>query len=175
MGLKQILNHKVIKAGSWYTFTNLFSNGVVFLTIPIFTRLLTTADYGIVSLYNTWVTIFAVFISLSLTESIKRAKFDYSNKYNEFASSIAFLSIIVFFVYLLIFTLLYDFFQEITALPKLLFVLMIIQAFSSYVKDFAITKFRFEYKYKTASIISVLTVIVGVALSIFLIINVFDK
>ena len=50
--IKNMINNKVVKASSWYTVTNFFLKGISFLTIPIFTRLLTTADYEVVSLYS---------------------------------------------------------------------------------------------------------------------------
>jgi len=49
--LRNILNNRGVKAGSWYAFTEFFTKDVTFLTIPIFTRLLSPADYGVTSLY----------------------------------------------------------------------------------------------------------------------------
>ena len=44
-------NKKVIKAGLGYTIGNVFLKGLNFLTIPIFTRILSPNDYG---LFNTY-------------------------------------------------------------------------------------------------------------------------
>ncbi|HAK44252.1 MAG TPA: hypothetical protein DCM59_18125 [Clostridium sp.] len=173
--LKRILNDKIVKSGMWYTVSNFFLHGINFLTIPIFTRLLSTSDYGLVALYKAWVTIFMVIISLSLTESIRRAKYDYEANYDEFASSIAFLSLIIFLVYFIIFIIANNMIQSITGLSKSLLYLMIFHAFFVYIREFAITKLRFEYKYKAVSIISVLSVVLGVILSVILIKHVFVK
>lgn len=45
-------NKKVIKAGIGYTVGNYLLKGLSFITIPIFTRIMSTSDYG---LYNTCV------------------------------------------------------------------------------------------------------------------------
>jgi len=57
MDLKKLFGNKVVKAGSWYTVTNFFTKDLAFLTLPIFTRLLSTSDYGIANLYATYVSI----------------------------------------------------------------------------------------------------------------------
>lgn len=174
MSLRGIMSNKVVKAGSWYTVTNFFLKGVSFLTIPIFTRLLTTEDYGMVSLYTAWLSIFTIFIGCSLNESIRRAKYEYSEVYDDFISSITFLSLIIFVVYLIFFTLFIDFFTNVTELPKLIFYFMVSQAFFSYVSNFAMTKYRLEYRYKVSSIVTILITVASVFLSIFLIKHGFD-
>ena len=40
------------KASTYYLIGNLFNKGIAFLTVPIFTRILSTTDYGIVTTYN---------------------------------------------------------------------------------------------------------------------------
>lgn len=169
MNLRGIIGNKVVKAGSWYTVANLFLNGISFLTIPIFTRLLTTGDYGTVSLYAAWLSIFTIFIGFSMNESIRRAKYEYSEVYDEVVSSITFLSLIIFVVFLIFFSLFINFFINITELPKLLFYFMVFQAFFSYITNLAMTKYRLEYRYKVTSLISIFVTIAGVLLSIFLI------
>lgn len=173
--IKRIINNRIVNAGLWYTASNFFLQGINFLTIPVFTRLLSTSDYGIVAIYKTWVTIIMVLVSLSLTESIRRAKYDYEANYNEFASTIIFLSLVIFCVYLIIFLIISDFMQNITGLSKILLFLMIFQAFFTYIKEFAITKLRYEYKYKIVSLISIITTLFGVILSILLIKCLFVK
>ena len=169
MNLRGIISNKVVKAGSWYTIANFFLNGISFLTIPIFTRLLTTADYGTVSLYGAWLSIFTIFIGFSMNESIRRAKYDYSEVYDDFVSSITFLSLIIFAVFLIFFTLFINFFVSVTELPRMLFYFMLFQAFFSYITNMAMTKYRLEYRYKVTSLISIFVAIAGVLLSIFLI------
>lgn len=90
MEFKNILNNSLVKAGSWYTITNFFGKGIAFLTIPIFTRLLSTEDYGIVSLLTSRVGTFSIIISLDLMGSVGRGKTEFKEKYNEFSSSILF-------------------------------------------------------------------------------------
>lgn len=169
MNIKDVLNHKVVKAGSWYTITEFFLKGITFLTIPVFTRLLSTADYGIASLYTTWVGIFTIIIGLNLDVSITKGKYDFKDDYDQFVSSVIFLSFLVFLAYILIFTLMGNKIQSITGFTGFLFYFMLLQAYFSFIRKSMITKFRVEYKYKKISIISILINIFGVILSIIFI------
>lgn len=40
-----------IKASIWFMFCNIIQKGITMLTVPIFTRLLSTEEYGIYSVY----------------------------------------------------------------------------------------------------------------------------
>lgn len=173
MDLRNLLNNKLVKTGSWYTLTNLFVSGISFLTIPIFTRLLTTEDYGMVSLYMIWIGLFSVFISLDLAWSVQRGKFDFEDSYDKYISSILFLSLILFFSFLAIFIVFEDFFIQLTNLPKTLFYFMIVQSYFVFIQRFSLSKFRVEYKYKLVSVINISISITSVLLSIYLIKYVF--
>ena len=173
--IKKLLNHKVVKAGSWYTITEFFLKGIIFLTIPIFTRLLSTADYGIVSLYETWVKIFSIILMLGLPSSIGIAKNDFKEKYNQFTSCVTFLSLLSLVGFGALFIVFKDFFKKLTGLPEILFYFMIIQAYFMGIIEFLISKLRFEYKYKNVSIINAFIVILGIFFSIFLILYVFNQ
>ena len=59
-------NVSLKKASTFYLIGSLFNKGIGFITVPIFTRILTLSDYGIVTTYNSWVSIISMFISLAL-------------------------------------------------------------------------------------------------------------
>lgn len=172
--IKKLFDNKIIKAGSWYTITNFFIKGITFLTIPIFTRLLTTAEYGFTSIYTSWVGIFSIFISFNLYSTVGRAKIDFKEEYDEFNSSVMFFSLITFFLYLSIFILFESFFLSMTGLPKILFYLMVFQSYLFFLQEYIINKFRFDYNYKAVSIVNIFLTGLGVLFSIFLIVMVFQ-
>lgn len=93
--MKININNHNTKAGFFYLFGNLFNKAIAFITIPIFTRLMSTSDYGIVNTYMSWVTILSVIVGLSLGNSIRNAHVDYKNDMDGYLSSIFFLSLIL--------------------------------------------------------------------------------
>lgn len=171
----KILNNKVVKAGSWYTVTNFFTKGIVFLTLPIFTRLLSTSDYGIANLYATYVSIFAIVLPLDLYASVTRAKFDFNEDYNNYLSSVLFLSIISFAAFSSVILIFRNFFSNILGLESILLSFLLIHSFASYVHNFVFAKFRVEYNYKKISILQIITSIGGVILAIILITQIFTN
>lgn len=54
------------KASIWYTICNFFQKGISFIVVPIYVRLLTTAEYGEWSVFQSWAGILIIFASLNL-------------------------------------------------------------------------------------------------------------
>lgn len=69
--------NKVIKAGVGYTVGNYLLKGLSFLTIPIFARILSTEDYGIVNTFGSYESILFVIIGLAIHSSFKNARYKY--------------------------------------------------------------------------------------------------
>lgn len=85
-----------VKIGTLYLIGNIFNKSIAFITIPIFTRLLTTEEYGIVNTYTSWVSILMVIVGLSLGNSVRNAFVDYKDDLDSYLSSIFTLSFINF-------------------------------------------------------------------------------
>jgi len=77
-----------------YLLAEFFNKGILFLTIPIFTYLLSPEDYGIISIYAVVINIFIVLIGLNFHTSVARRYHEEANDFSEFmGSNIIFLSI----------------------------------------------------------------------------------
>ena len=70
-GFKEILNH-----GKNYLVANLATKALAFISIPVYTRLLSTEDYGIVNIFIGVLMIFASIMALSADRSVSRYYFD---------------------------------------------------------------------------------------------------
>ena len=55
------------RASAWYVTASVIGRGIGVLGTPIFTRLLDANEYGLYPLYNTWLGIATVFVTLELT------------------------------------------------------------------------------------------------------------
>lgn len=76
------------KAGTFYFIGNVFNKGIAFFTVPVFTRILSTSDYGIVTTYNSWIGILSMIMGFALHMSVRMAAIDYKEKLDDFMSSI---------------------------------------------------------------------------------------
>jgi O-antigen/teichoic acid export membrane protein len=75
---------KLLSHSKNYVSANFFLKGLTFLTIPIFTRLLTPADYGMISLYSTLVSIFGIIFILGIDGALYRYYFENNEDYSSF-------------------------------------------------------------------------------------------
>ena len=56
-----------VKAATVYTLASVFSKGLAIITVPIFTRIMSTSEIGVVNLYNSWHSMLNAVVTLSLT------------------------------------------------------------------------------------------------------------
>lgn len=99
--------NKVIKAGLGYTIGNILVRGIGFLTIPIFTRLMSTGDYGLYNTYAAYEAIFYLIISLALNSTAKIAKLEYQEKFDEYMSTVVTVVVLNALAWLVIFNVIY--------------------------------------------------------------------
>ena len=71
MPLKKIINKYnnmqiEAKASIWYTLCNILQKGIAFIVVPLYIRILSTAEYGRYTTFLTWKEILIIFASLNL-------------------------------------------------------------------------------------------------------------
>lgn len=59
-----------IKASFWFLLCSFLQKGISVITTPIFTRLLSTAEYGQYNVFNSWLSIATIFITLNLSYGV---------------------------------------------------------------------------------------------------------
>lgn len=55
-----------VKASLWFVVSNIMLKGISFITLPLFSRILTTEEYGMVSVYQSWVSLVAIITTLTI-------------------------------------------------------------------------------------------------------------
>lgn len=74
------------KASVYYLVGNLFNKGIAFLTVPIFTRILSTTDYGMVTTFNSWAAILTMVMGFAVHMGIRSAFIDYGDHIDDIMS-----------------------------------------------------------------------------------------
>ncbi|RHO57297.1 hypothetical protein DW091_13155 [Eubacterium sp. AM05-23] len=155
-----------------YVFGSFLTSGLAFITTPIFTRLLTPEDYGITSVFAAWLNIFVNFIGMQTLVSIApRYVHRNKTKFNEYISSILFLSTISFIVVLTISFIFKELLALLLNMTEFLVVVLVVQAFFSYVQQFYNTYLIQTGQATQSLIISLSYSVVTIVLSLFLIYN----
>lgn len=96
LGMSQ--NQQYIKSGVWYIVGSLLIKGISFFSLPLFTRLLSTSDFGNFNLFISYENIVNVIIGLGTAGTIKTAFFDYKSDFKKYFSSVLSLVIIFGFI-----------------------------------------------------------------------------
>ncbi|MBX4259982.1 oligosaccharide flippase family protein [Clostridium estertheticum] len=169
--LKKLYQSRLVKSGIWFTIGTFFVQGISFITMGIFTRMLGTADFGIVNVYTTWLSVFTTIITLGLLATVNNAKVDFKEKYDEFASSILFLATLLAILWFIIVFIFKKQIGNIINLNSILVMCLIIQSFFQFIVDFSNAKLNAEYKYKKYLLISISGAILNTILAIIIIYN----
>lgn len=156
--LKKIIN-KIkasvgTKAAIVYTIANIFSRGLAIITMPIFTRLMSTNQIGIVNLYNSWFSIISSIATLSLTSGgFPVAMKEFENNRKKYISSILCLTSLIAIVFSIIYFCNMDFWNNLTGLPTSMMILILIGLLFAPATDFWLAYERYEYRYKTSALV----------------------
>ncbi|MCM3150856.1 oligosaccharide flippase family protein [Priestia megaterium] len=145
MLIRNIFKNKNTRASMFYFIGNIFNKGIAFFTIPIFTRLMSVSDYGLVNTYLSWISILSIIVGLSLGMSIRSAYIDFKDDLDNYISSIFTLSLINFLVssfLIIIFS--YIFVEEIDIV---LVVLCLVQSFFTFILNSVSIKYMMEMNY----------------------------
>ncbi|MCR5687533.1 MAG: oligosaccharide flippase family protein [Lachnospiraceae bacterium] len=159
---------QVVRSSIWYTVANVSIRAVSIITTPIYTGMLTTADYGKANTFNSWIDVFNVFACLCVVYSIGRAKLDFKDKFDEYMSALQGLSSSFGFVLLILAFIFREALSGWIRYEVPLAVGLFAYLCVSPSVEYMMQKCRYEYKYKENILISVITCVGQVALSITL-------
>lgn len=159
------------KAGVLYFVANIFNKGISFITVPIFTRLLSTFDYGVVTTYSSWASILAAFLGFSLNTAIR---YSYNETNQTKIDNNRALSSIFTFTILISILLLSTAIVVIVAVPISINVAIVVLCFlqgmfGALINDYT-TYQMMEYKYIGRSLLMTMPNLIAAVLSVFMII-----
>lgn len=89
-------NGKILKSTSIYFIGTLIEKGMAFLLIPLYTKYLSTTDYGILTIIQSLIAIIIIIFSLSLNGAASRFHFDGRKLYRKFHYGNIFLLVSIF-------------------------------------------------------------------------------
>lgn len=149
-----------VKAAFWFTICSFLQKGVAFITVPLFTRMMSTNDYGTYSLYVSWIQIFTVITTLYIYNGVAdNAMSKFEDDRDRYISSMQGLTLtITLFVYTICFFN-WDWLCKVLGLPSLAIKYMFIELLFLSSIYYWSCKQRFEYKYKSLVYVTILRTI----------------
>ncbi len=159
----------------WYLIGDLLVKGLSVITTPIFSRVLTKQQYGDFSNFTSWESILLIFVTLDLSTSISRAKYDYEKEIDSYISSITAVSTIATAVIYGIIELNAEFFTSFFSMDmfyiRLLFIYFLFEPAYEYIQ----VKHRMYMKYKFFIFFSLCSAFLRTSISLILVYCMEDK
>lgn len=155
------------KASIWFVVCSVLQRGISFITTPIFTRLMSTSQYGQVTLYNSWLEIFTVFATLDVFYGVyNNAMAKYPEDTNRVTSSMLGLCTALTLSLLAVYLIVRRFINFLTGMSTILTGIMFVQILFAPSFYFWSAKQRYAYKYRLLVILSLLMSALSPALGI---------
>ncbi len=158
-----------LKAGFWYVVSNFLVRAMGFLTTPIFSRLMSKADYGEFSNYASWQAMLIIITGAELHSTLARAYYDFKEDYDKYISTVTAASCGITSVVYIFFLLSRGWIYSIVSIPErfvhVLFFTLMFQA----CKSIYLARERTYYRYKSVAVISVFNLLIPTLISVFLV------
>ena len=159
-----------VKVSTSYAICSILQKCLSFITLPLFTRLLTTEQYGQYTIYSSWQGILMIFLTLNLAYgSFQTAMVKYEERRSEYISSIQGICILLSVIFLALYLPFREMWNCFFELPTLLVLLMVSEIIFSTSTQLWMGRNRFEFKYKSVVAITLLTSILSPVLAFVLV------
>lgn len=165
-----------MKVSISYAVCSILQKCLSIITLPLFTRLLTTEQYGQYSVYTSWSAIIVIFITLNLPYgSFSTAMVKYEKDRNGYIASVQGITLLLGAVFLMIYLPLRDVLNPLFELPTPLIILMVTEIIATCSMQCWNGKQRFLYKYKAVIAITLFISIASPILAYILVVNSAEK
>lgn len=155
------------KSAFWFVVCSMLQKGVLYITTPIFTRLLTTEQYGVYTMYQSWFSVITIVCTLNLSYNVfHRAMVEYPDDKDGYTSSMQGLTILITLIVFSTFLLSPSSWESVTGLPDELIFCMFLEMLFTPACYFWQTRQRFEYRYVALVITTAAMTVVGTLLGV---------
>ena len=167
---------KPVKASLWFTLCNIMQKGIQFVTIPIYTRMMSTEQYGEYTVFLSWYQIISIFATLNMWNYvINNGLVKYEKDKDGFVSSLQGLSTTLTAIFTVVYMLLSGVWETWTQLTPAMMVVMIAELLVMPSFEYWCAKKRFEYDFKWVVILSLMITALIPAVSIPLVMIMSEK
>lgn len=162
-----VLKSAPVRSAIWFVICSILQKGILYLTTPIFTRLLTPEQYGVYTMYQSWFSIITIVCTLNLSYNVfHRAMVKFEDDRDGYTSS---MQTLILFITLIVFSTFLVFpqgWEAVTELPDELIFCMFLEMLFAPACYFWQTRQRFEYRYRALVAVTVLMTLAGTGLGV---------
>ncbi len=165
-----------VKAALWFLICSFLQRGISVLTTPIFTRVLSTAEYGQYTTFNSWMSIITIFITLNLYSGVyTRGLIEFSDDRDVYSSSLNGLMTTLVGSATIAYVLFHNFWNNLFSLTTVQMLAMLVMIWASSAYRFWAAKQRVLLNYKRLVAITLIVSCARPVLSLILVLHAEDK
>lgn len=165
-----------VRATAWFACCSFLQRGISMLTTPIFTRLLTPAEYGQFGVFNSWMSILSVFVTMNMFSGMFLQGFvKFEDRRECFASAVQGLCTTLTAAWLAIYLLFRDFWNRLFSLTTVQMLAMLLMIWASAMAGFWSVKQRNGLQYQKLVVCSLLVSFLNPIVGIFLVLHAEDR
>lgn len=145
-----------IKATICFFVCTFLQKGISVMTTPIFTRILSVDEYGQYNVFNSWLSILTIFVSMCLAGGVyTQGLVKFKEERAVFSSSIQGLSTVLVFVWFIVYTISPCFWNEIFSLTTVQMLAMFVMIWTTTIFSLWSNEQRVLYKYKMLLLVTI--------------------
>ena len=161
-----------VRAAFWFLLCSFMQKGISSLTAPIFTRLLTTAEYGQFSVYSSWLSLLTPIVSLNLYYGVyMQGLVKYENEKKIYSSSLQGLNLVLCLIWTVIYLAFHNFWNGLFSMTTVQMLSILIMIWTTGAFGFWSAYQRVDFKYRNlvlvTVIISIAKPVVGIVFVLF--------
>ena len=161
-----------VRTSIWFTLCNFLQRGTALITVPIFTRLLTTDEYGICNIYFAWFDIFLMFTSLKIPyEGLNNGLIRYEKDKDGYTSSVLGLIMVMTLASAAVYVLFHHWINKVTGLSSFIMLLMFVQLFFNPPLMLWTNRERFDFRYRWPAAVTLVSTILNPVIAIAAVLN----
>ncbi|MCM1219372.1 MAG: oligosaccharide flippase family protein [Lachnospiraceae bacterium] len=165
-----------LRATVWFFICSVLQRGVSVITTPIFTRLLSTAEYGQYSVFNSWLSIVSIIVTLQLAGGVYTMGIvKYKEEEAVFTSSLQGLNLTLCLVWTIVYALFHNFWNTLFSLTTVQMLAMLVMIWTSSSFVFWMTTQRNAYRYRALVAVTLAVSLAKPLVGIFFVLHAQDK
>ena len=165
--------NNALSAGLGYTIGNILIRCVSILTLPIFSRLMTTEEFGVFNVFMSYDAVLFVIVGLALHTSVRSANLEFKGNIDAYTSSVSLIYLLCAAIMCVAVLLFGNSISYVLGFEVKLIYLLILHSFSSALLNLYNTKISLDYSYKKYLVVAFLNSVGNIGVSLLLILTVF--
>lgn len=165
-----------VKASMWFLCCTFLQKGISIITTPIFTRLMSSAEYGSYNVFNSWANIIGIIVSFQLSYGVyTQGLVKYDTERKAYASSLQTLSLVLCSIWTCVYLIFREYWNALFELTTVQMLLMLLTIWATSVFNFWAAEQRVTLNYKELVVLTIIVSIAKPLIGILLVYNAHDK